>query len=50
MFKATLDDTESYTSDYKSYVLKSLTAELMVENIRPHIDNINHDLNRIEYE
>ena len=50
MFKATLDDTESYTSDYKSYVLKSLTAELMVENIRPYIDNINNDLNRIEYD
>lgn len=50
MFKATLDDTETYTSDYKSYLLKSLTAELMVQNIRPYIDSINSDLNRIEYD
>ena len=50
MFKATLDDTESYTGDYKSYVLKSLTAELLVLNIRPYIDNISTDLNRIEYD
>lgn len=49
-FKMTLDDTTTYSESYKHHILNNLTAELMVYVMRPYVDQINNDLNLLEFD